>query len=55
MLETHWETIEHPHKHLIDKDFLKSGYHLEYPEIVARSAVSLAIELGWVIEGPPYR
>ena len=38
-LHARWDTIEHPHKHLLDKEGLKAGtaYHLnelDYPQII---------------------
>lgn len=37
-----WDDITHPHKALLDKEFLKSGFHIaEYPEIVKGAARSL--------------
>lgn len=40
-LSKNWETIKHPHKDLIDRDMIKSGFYLKYPEIVKNSALSL--------------
>lgn len=37
-----WDAIEHPHKALLDRDFLKSGFHIAaYPLIVKGAAESL--------------
>lgn len=39
-----WDSIDHPHKHLLDRDFLKSGFHIprdHYPPITRGSAGSL--------------
>lgn len=37
-----WEEVSHPHKTLIDRDMLKTGFYLEYPGIVAGAARSMA-------------
>jgi hypothetical protein len=39
-----WEAVEHPHKHLIDRDLLKTGFYLEYPGIVRGAAEWLLVE-----------
>lgn len=35
-----WDTFEHPHKHLTDKQALRAGtgYHIQYPLIVESCA-----------------
>tara|TARA_R100000657_G_C4550386_1_gene23275 strand:- start:239 stop:481 length:243 start_codon:yes stop_codon:yes gene_type:complete len=36
----HWDTLDHPHKHLLSKEMLEAGTYLgKYPEIV-KSAVA---------------
>ncbi|OYU49827.1 MAG: hypothetical protein CFE31_05640 [Rhizobiales bacterium PAR1] len=41
-----WDSIEHRHKGLLDREFLKSGFHITaYPEIVKGAAVSLLRQL----------
>lgn len=40
-LEARWDSIEHPHKALIDRSLLKSGFYLAYPSIVEHSAAAL--------------
>lgn len=39
-----WDTVEHPHKHLIDPSLLKSGFYLKYPSIVEGAAHSFLRE-----------
>ena len=39
-----WEDLEHPHKHLIDRGLLKSGFYLQYPERVRWAALCLLEE-----------
>mgnify|MGYP003132468977 CR=1 FL=1 len=36
-----WDSINHVHKHLIDKDALKcgSGYDIQYTNLIKRSAI----------------
>ena len=44
MLYSKWDSITHPHKHLLDREFLKSGFHIakeSYPGIVKGAAASL--------------
>lgn len=36
-----WAKVRHPHKHLIDRSLLKSGFYLQYPSIVEHAAESL--------------
>lgn len=40
-LQEKWETIEHRHKGLLEREFLKSGFALKYPEIAEGAARSL--------------
>ena len=40
-LDARWDSIEHPHKALIDRSLLKSGFYLAYPSIVEHSAAAL--------------
>lgn len=40
-LEANWDRIEHPHKALIDRSLLKSGFYLSYPTIVEGAARAL--------------
>ena len=41
-LYDNWDSVEHMHKHLIDKDNLKagSGYGIEYTNLIVSSANS---------------
>jgi hypothetical protein len=41
LLEENWEEVSHPHKSLIDRNMLKSGFYLKYPEIVKYAAIDL--------------
>lgn len=41
-LDARWDTVDHPHKGLIDRGVLKSGFYLEYPTIVEHSAGALS-------------
>lgn len=41
-LQVKWESLEHPHKHLLDVSLLKTGYYLRYPRRTASAALSLA-------------
>ena len=43
-LGNRWDTIEHPHKHLIDPSLLKTGFYLQYPPIVAGAARAFLME-----------
>ena len=37
----HWDTLEHPHKHLLSKDMLEAGTYLgKYPEIVKNAVAN---------------
>lgn len=45
LLDEKWDTVEHPHKHLIDRSLLKTGFYLQYPEIVKGAAEELTKEL----------
>lgn len=40
-LDAEWENIEHPHKALIDRALIKSGFYLQYPSIVIGAAERL--------------
>lgn len=40
-LDAKWESLEHPHKALIDRSLLKTGFYLVYPSIVEGAAVAL--------------
>lgn len=43
-----WETIDHPHKKLVDFRSLKkntSGFYLKYPSIVRACAADIAIKI----------
>ena len=43
-IKKNWSKIEHRHKYLLDKDFLKSAYYLpksKYPEIIKSCAQSI--------------
>lgn len=44
-LAAEWDDIEHPHKSLIDRSLLKSGFYLAYPPIVIGSALQLKADL----------
>lgn len=44
-LEAKWDGITHPHKHLLDREFLKSGFHLTYPTIIKGAADCLKADL----------
>jgi len=41
-LYDNWDSVEHMHKHLIDKDNLKagSGYGIKYTNLISSSAIS---------------
>lgn len=40
-LSQRWDSLEHPHKRLIDPSLLKTGYYLRYPITVINAALSL--------------
>ena len=46
LLDARWEIIEHPHKALIDRTLLKSGFYLQYPLIVQHSAADFVGRFG---------
>lgn len=44
-LEAQWDSIEHRHKGLLDRSFLKSGFHIQsYPGITTGAAFGLLAE-----------
>lgn len=45
-LSENWEVVQHPHKHLIDRTLLKTGFYLEYPSRVPGAAARMLEELG---------
>lgn len=45
LLDEKWDTVEHRHKHLIDRSLLKTGFYLQYPEIVKGAAKELTMEI----------
>lgn len=51
LLDEKWDRIEHPHKALIDRSLLKSGFYLAYPSIVEPAARALAVKLGAPLSG----
>lgn len=45
-LGEHWDTIRHHHKHLLDREFLKSGFHIQYPDRVRYAAEEMLRHAG---------
>lgn len=45
MLQAQWDHVQHRHKDLLDRDFLKSGFHIVYPSIVEGAAEDFAAGL----------
>ena len=52
-LEANWDAIKHPHKALIDRSLLKTGFYLKYPRITPYAAASLVRMFR--PEGAPFR
>jgi hypothetical protein len=44
-VQERWESLQHPHKGLLDPSLLKSGFHLKYPAIVEGAAGALRARL----------
>lgn len=45
-LDARWDALRHPHKALIDRSLLKTGFYLAYPPIVEPAARTLCAKLG---------
>lgn len=43
LLEKHWDALDHPHKSLIDRGLLKSGFYLQYPGIAKGASEALLV------------
>jgi len=55
ILSSNWDRIEHPHKALLDREFLKSGYHLsDYPKIAVGAAFSLLEDARMIPKGSAF-
>ena len=53
LLGEKWDDIQHPHKALIDRTLLKSGFYLKYPRIIPYAAASLVRRFR--PDGAPFR
>lgn len=40
-LDAKWETVQHRHKALLDRELLKTGFYLKYPRIAVSAATAL--------------